>query len=545
MKISTVVPGTAQLRAHEAHWIKTCHRDWGLVLMEAAGRQAAEQVVSLWQETPGQIIVFCGRGNNGGDGLVVARYLTLWDLPVSVFMAAGKPKAVAERNESTVNYEIAARLGIEIREIDENNLAQADAALMDAEVVVDALLGTGLDRPVEGLLGKLIALINASGKRVMAIDLPSGLNSDTGQIMGCAVQAEETVTFGYLKGGLLHYPGASLCGRLRLVDIGLPRFDELKDSPVEAPQTWLTTAEWLRNQVPERPSDSHKGTFGNLLTVAGSSGMSGASILASKSALRAGCGLSILATPESLVKQLPPQEVIYRKLPETKECTIDSSAVEEVAAMLESFSACVLGPGLTTNDQTVKFVHGLLPRITLPCVIDADGLNAIAADPSVFPKKGANFVLTPHPKELSRLIGQSVGEIQADRRAAALKGAHRFGCTVVLKGAHTVTADHKGRVHINPTGNSAMATAGAGDVLSGIIGGLLAQGMEPFEAAVAGVYIHGAAGDLAAQEVGESGIVASDIMAFVPPFLSHLHNGQYQGSPLELSLSVVAPRAAL
>ena len=271
--------------------------------------------------------------------------------------------------------------------------------------------------------------------------------------------------------------------------------------------------------------------------------MSGASFLAAKSALRVGAGLSYLATPKSLIGQLPPQEVIYYGLAETGAATIAPQAVSDVEAHLERCSALVLGPGISSNVETIEFVQKLVQKVKKPCVVDADGLNAVAHNVACWPKPAENFVLTPHPKELSRLIGSSAADIQSDRISAAQKAATKFGCTVVLKGAHTVVAgpgQDVQRVYINPTGNSGMATAGSGDVLSGIIGGLLAQGVAPFEAAVAGVYIHGAAGDMAAQELGAASTVAGDIMTFVPAMIQKLRNGEYRGSTLEVQL--IGPR---
>lgn len=525
MRVPTRIPTTAQQRCQEAAWIQSCHGHWGLVLMELAGRSAAEVALALFEENPGPVSIFCGRGNNGGDGLVVARYLHLHGIPVSVYMiqAAG-----SLREECAVNKAIAEKLGITVLYVDPADLSPLHAVLAESGVVVDALIGTGLDRPVEGAYRAVIDAINGSGKAVLAIDLPSGINSDTGQVMGSAVRAYATVTFGYLKAGLLCYPGADHAGIISVVDIGLPALDADLVALSDNARWWLTTANFVRASLPARPAESHKGTFGYLLTVAGSLGMTGASVLAAKSALRAGVGYSILATPRTLVSHLPPQELVCRPLPETAALSISPDAIPVLVDELEKVDAVILGPGVSQNADTVRFVQEFLGKIDKPCLIDADGLNAIAQNRDCWPKEAAHFVLTPHPKELSRLTGLSTGEVQSNRIAAAQKASAAFGCTVVLKGARSVIANGD-QVFINPTGNSGMATAGAGDVLSGVIGALLAQGVDPVSAAVCGTYIHGAAGDFAADELGEDGTVAGDLMTFVPPVFSKLRSGEFRG----------------
>ncbi len=534
MRVISRIPTTAQLRLLESSWIESCHLQWGLVLMELAGRRAAEKVADTWTEGDGPVVILCGRGNNGGDGLVIARYLKLWRVPTAVFMLEGRSDdKAAARSESAINRAVLCKLGVPITNVNPDDLSAVSAEIAKSSMVVDALLGTGLDRPVQGVVGQLIELINVSSKPVLAVDLPSGVNSDTGQVMGVAVKANRTVTFGCLKAGLLNYPGAALCGNITLVDIGLPAYDQFQPDDKDSPQWFLTTEKWVRSRLPLRRPDGNKGSFGHLLTIAGSGGMGGAAMLSSKSALRTGVGLSILATAKSLVGRLPPQEVIYAALSETEEGTIGRAAVTELESKLRDCSAVVLGPGLSMQKETVEFVQAVVKTITKPCVIDADGLNVMALHPEDFGNIGGNFVLTPHPKELSRLIGLTVAEIQSDRLAAAQKSAQHFGCTVVLKGAHSIIAGPNETAYINPTGNSAMATAGSGDVLAGIIGAMMAQGLEPFDAAVTGTYIHGAAGDLARDEIGQSGLLAGDILSFIPSVMTQLQNKQFPGSRLE------------
>jgi hydroxyethylthiazole kinase-like uncharacterized protein yjeF len=508
--------------------------------MEIAGAGAAKNAYSMSLEAPGPVYIFCGSGNNGGDGLVVARFLKQWQLPVHVFMVGksksaksnGAPSPTMSSEEGQTNYKLADSLGISLQEV-------GDASKIDlqgAALIVDALFGTGLDRPLEGIYKDVIERLNESGKPILAIDIPSGVNSDTGQIMGVAVKAARTVTFGYLKTGHLCHPGAALAGSLRLIDIGLPNL------PEEAPVVSLTTAEYVRAVLPERKEDSNKGTFGTLITVAGSLGMSGATVLSTESALRVGAGLCILATPKSLVTSLPAREIIYKPLKETDKQSIAPGAIEELEEELKKASALVLGPGMSMHPQTVEFVQEFvgktLDRLSdLPCVIDADALNAISTNTDCLSSKRHRFVLTPHPKELSRLMKVTTQAIQADRVNMCLKAAKQLGCVVILKGSFSVVADPDGTVFINPTGNSSMAKAGAGDVLSGVVGGLLSQGLTPLRAAVAGAYIHGRAGELASHTLGMAGVLAGDISDFIADGLLSIEHGL--GTELENNLHEV------
>jgi NAD(P)H-hydrate epimerase len=516
--------------------------------MELAGNGAAREAYRLYKEnislagdqnTRSEVLVFCGSGNNGGDGLVVARYLNLWQVPVRVWIVSNKSAPVGDpqmsSEEGNANRAIAKHLGVPIEIF--NSGAQLD--FNNVSLIVDALLGTGLDRTVTGMYKEVIEAINQSGKPVISVDLPSGINSDTGQIMGVAVKAASTVTFGYLKSGLLCYPGFEWAGKTILVDIGLPALSDHK------PAIFLTTVQHVVDLLPVRDSDSNKGTFGTVLTIAGSLGMSGATMLSSLSALKVGCGLSLLATPKSLVPHLPPREVIYKPIAETERFSIHPDALPELDNELKRAQAIVLGPGMSTHPQTVNFVQEFVKETLsklpdTPCLIDADALNAIAKDPSCLSGSPHPFVLTPHPKELSRLTGIDTAEIQKDRIKAALEAAKLFSSVVVLKGANSVIADPEGNVAINPTGNSSMAKAGAGDVLSGIIGGLLAQGLKPFDAAVAGAYIHGRAGDLAAEIQGMSGVLAGDLVDSIPEALITIGVGQTSSFEQNLNNATLA-----
>lgn len=537
---------TAQVRALEAAWIKNCHENWGLVLMELAGLGATRMLLELMEGMPAAVTVVCGRGNNGGDGLVVARHLHRAGLDVSVFMVGSSGTAQMSKDNQT-NRDIIQGLGVEINYISENDLEPLRTSISETSAIVDALLGTGLDRPVEGVYAQVIDLINDSSRPILSIDIPSGVNSDTGQIMGTAVQAAATASFGSIKPGLLCHPGAALAGDVRIIDIGLPMPEslpeEIRDSlpQLDIPRWWLATALDIGERLPVRPDNSHKGSFGQILLVAGSPGMTGASIMSAKSCLRSGAGLAVLATPRSLLRHLPPEEIIYRGLSETDSGSIALAALSDLESEMEQAEVMVIGPGLSSNLETIKFVHELIRKVRVPCVVDADGLNALSQNTKVMNDTEGGFIFTPHPKELSRLMGKSVRDIQADRIRSAQEAAKRFGVTVVLKGAHSVVATPDDDVYIVPTGNSGMATAGSGDVLSGVIAGLLGQGMNRTWAAVAGTYIHGAAGDLAAGELGEDGMIAGDIMNMVPSAMKMLREGSFPGSKLEQVLSGMNP----
>lgn len=530
------VATTSQIKTLESTWIARCKAGWGQILMELAGQQAAQIAQAMMIDSPGKVWVFCGNGNNGGDGLVIARYLKLWNASVEVWLVGKNSSSAPNTNtrqmtsdEANVNLSIAEELGIPINFVSDKPLPPFE----NVALIVDALLGTGLDRPIEGTLKELISRINQSGKQVLAVDIPSGINSDNGQIMGQAIKATSTATFGYVKVGSLCYPAAELAGKLHLIDIGLPSLGQ------RSPEISLTTVEHVAHLLPKREANSNKGTYGTLLTIAGSLGMSGAALLSAETSLRIGCGLSILATPKSLVAHLDARELIYKPVSETESISIHPNAVSELEDELKRAKAIVIGPGLSVQPETVnfvlRFVGEILSQPDAPnCLIDADALNAIAKHPDCLSGKHSNLVLTPHPKELSRLMSISTDEIQADRVNSAITAAKHFNAVVVLKGANTVIADAKGTVFINPTGNPSMSKAGAGDVLSGIIGGLLAQGLTPLDAAISGAYIHGRAGDIAETKRGQSGVMASDISTTIPEAFSTIYDGI--ASELEESL---------
>jgi NAD(P)H-hydrate epimerase len=394
-------------------------------------------------------------------------------------------------------------------------LATVGALAGDADLVVDALLGTGLTPPARGLTAAAISLINALGRPVLAVDIPSGLAADHGRVIGEAVRATATVTFGYPKPGLLVHPAARHVGRLWCADIGFPPGT---DSLV-AGELNLVTAKDLASNSATRDPESHKGTYGHVLLVAGSRGMAGAAVLAARGALRAGAGLVTVAMPASIAPPFFPglPEAMLLPLPDQSS---PAGARDSATKIIEQFSrvnALALGPGLSRGDGPSRLARDLCAAVDLPLLVDADALHALAIDgPHTIFQRRTPAILTPHPGELSGLIGMSAGDVQDDRIGAARACARRFNAVVVLKGSRTVVAAPGGPLWINPTGNPAMATAGMGDVLTGVIAAHLARGIEPLAAALLGVYLHGLAGDLAVADLGPWGILASEVADRIP-----------------------------
>ncbi|MBN2498713.1 MAG: NAD(P)H-hydrate dehydratase [Deltaproteobacteria bacterium] len=476
----------------------------GAVLMEQAGRACAEAVESLLPDgRVARVVVFCGKGNNGGDGFVAARYLLCAGNEVEVVLLA---EADGLKGSARANYEILERLGLHARVLrDEKALAEIDLAACD--VVLDAIFGTGLSSEVRGLQAAAIAAINASGRPVVAVDLPSGLEADSGRVLGCAVDAVQAVTFGALKRAHLLFPGAELCGDVSLVDIGFP--------PQLIPQgpgsCWLVTDEDLRPHFRPRAPDAHKGHFGHLLVLAGSADKPGAAALCCRAAVRAGAGLVTLgAAPEVLPRAVAGGVEFMGQAIESPEA---------LQAACQGKQALAIGPGLGTDERAAALVREAVGSLDLPAVVDADGLNNLVGRLDVLSGAPAARVLTPHPGEMARLMGASSAEVQIDRPCYALRLADQTSAVVVLKGAHTLVADPDGTLVFVVTGNPGMASGGTGDVLTGIIGAFLAQGMEPFDAACAGAHIHGLAGDRAAGRRGQRGLAAADLISCLPDVL--------------------------
>jgi hydroxyethylthiazole kinase-like uncharacterized protein yjeF len=484
------------------------------VLMENAGRGAVDALERILRPTAGRrVVVVCGRGNNGGDGLVAARHLLARGARVAVWLAG---RAEEVRGDARVNLDAWRAGGEAVAEVAEPGGAGLDrlrASLAGADVVVDALLGTGVRGPATGAVAGAIEAVNAAMRPVCALDLPSGLPSDGEPPAGAVVRAALTVTFGLPKLGLVVPPGVELAGRIEIVDLGVPRSWLGQGS-----RTALLEPSDIGGLLPPRPIDAHKGRYGHLLVVAGSLGKTGAAALACLGALRAGTGLVTCAVPASQQPVVAARvaEAMTEALPETAARTFSAKAVERLLELLARMDAGALGPGVGLDLETQAAVRELVRQAERPLVVDADALTALVGRLAVLRDAAAPRALTPHPGEAARLLGVEVPEVQADRLGAARRLAAETGAVVALKGARTVVAGPDGEAAVNPTGNPGMASGGTGDVLTGVAGGLLAQGLRPVPALRAAVYLHGLAGDLAAEARGVAGLVAGDVADALP-----------------------------
>ncbi len=506
-----IIVSAAEMQAMDRQTIE----DFGIpgrVLMEAAGRGATRSFLErLYKKGPGRIGIIAGRGNNGGDGFVMARYLAQRGLDVKVFLLAGQDRV---QGDAAANLHLLPALKVPVVEIpDKKSFERQKSAMAHIHYWIDAILGTGLTSDVKGYYRQIIEFINSRQLPVLAVDIPSGLNSDTGQPCGISIQAAATATFAFAKIGHLVYPGPQYCGPVDIIDIGIPPFIADK---VGARQH-LITAPTVHTSVGQRPPDAHKGRTGHLLVAAGATGKTGAAAMTAEAALRMGAGLVTLAIPESLNPILETRlvEVMTTPLADEGKGFMTTAAYGAIAEAAQGKQCLALGPGLGTAAQTRDLVLRMVKEIELPMVIDADGLNHLAGHLAALQKRTAPTVLTPHPGEMARLVNQTVGEIQRNRVAAARDLAMQCQAHVVLKGARTLVAHPDGGVWINPTGNAGMASGGMGDVLTGAIAGLLAQGCSAGEAARAGVYLHGLAADILCAD-RPWGYLATEVMEALP-----------------------------
>lgn len=503
------------------------------VLMENAGLGVAKEVLHLCHGVIGKRIeVLVGPGNNGGDGLVVARHLHNWGAFVRVYLcqrnsvlqpSTGTSKGIQSNGDKNLNLVL--EMGIPtIQAAEDKGLTSIELSLASADCVLDALLGTGKARPIEGLMARVVQkLAQAKAKHprlmVVSLDLPSGLNPDSGAMDPNGVKADVTITLGYPKAGLFSFPGAQYVGGLKIVDIGLPEAMG-KDIPFE-----LMAPDWASSVLPSRPLNANKGSFGRVLVFAGSINYIGAAYLACAGAARSGAGLVTLATPCSLALVVASKltEVTYLPLPETSPGLLLPS--DEFLRLSQNYDVCLIGCGLGQSPGATRLVQRVTVsgEISPKCwVIDADALNILSQIPQWRQKLGANVILTPHPGEMARLTAYSISKIQANRIKIAREMTAKWGKVVVLKGAFTVVAHPDGRVMLSPFANPGLSSAGTGDVLAGIIAGLAAQGFSPWDAATCGVYLHGASGEIMRQEMGEAGLLASDLLPAIPKAIKTL-----------------------
>lgn len=485
----------------------------GAVLMENAGHGTVESMARHYGPLAGKVVsIFVGPGNNGGDGLVMARHLYQRGARPRVLLLVA---AETVRGDAALNLKAVRELPIPlVTVLSEADLRDAEHELARSDLVVDALFGTGLTREAGGHFAEAIRRINEFSCPVVAVDVPSGLDSDSGETLGAAVRADLTCTYGLAKPGLVIEPGREAAGVVEVLDIGIPPEAVAQAGVALEFLEAKTVAGWL----PRRRPAGHKGTYGHLLLLAGSEGKTGAALLAAHGALRSGVGLVTLCVPEPLnpIFDAALPEAMTVVLPASTTAPLDADHHVVAEALLRK-QVLVVGPGLGTAAGTARLVKRLYQEVTLPLVVDADALNILAGAPEFLGKANAPRILTPHPGEMARLLGKSTAAVQQDRRRAAVALAREYRVWVVLKGAGTVIAAPDGRLAVNSTGNPGMAAGGMGDVLAGLIGGLLCQGLAPWEASCLGVHVHGLAGDLLATEYGvQFGFLASELAAALP-----------------------------
>jgi NAD(P)H-hydrate epimerase len=489
-----------------------------LTLMERAGEAVTEALLkSFGKIARGGVLVVAGKGNNGGDGFVVARRLKKKRIPCEVVLLGRKEELSPD---ATVNLRRYLKVKGKVVEANRDAIGVLTGRLKGKKLIVDAIFGTGLKEEVRGVYAEAIAAINASGLPVVAVDVPSGLDADTGKPLGAAIKAELTVALGYPKVGEVIYPGLSYVGELAVADIGI-HAEAVQEVRLQTELLEDADISWL---VPEREPDSHKGTYGHLLVVAGSRGKTGAAILACKAGMRAGAGLVTLASSRSLngIFAASLMEAMTEPLKDNADEEIAPPSDQEWRKLLDKKSALVFGPGIGVNESTRAALWWLLRNLELPWVLDADGLGLLAGNVARLRSAKRPPVLTPHPGEMARLIGADTAAVNNDRVGVARSFAREQRCYVVLKGARTVIATPGGKAFINPTGNPGMASGGMGDVLAGILGGLLAQGFKTEEALKLGVFLHGFVGDRVAALKGEMGLIASDVIEGLPEGLKKL-----------------------
>ncbi len=488
----------------------------GVVLMENAGLGVVSVAEQLLGGTAARkhVVVVAGKGNNGGDGFVVARHLHNRGADVDVYLLAD-PATI--KGDAKTNLNILLNMGLAIHPVQKRGDFKPNPPV---DLIVDAIFGTGISGAVRGLAAEIIDAINAMPTPVLSVDLPSGLNADTGAVEGPCVRATATATMAEIKRGLLLPPGRDFAGRVHVVDISMPETIET----AKQVRTFIVGRPDALVVLPRRPSDAYKNKVGLVYVLAGSTGMTGAATLTSLSALKAGSGLVYLGIPASLnaILEEKATEVITKPLPEAEPGHLGESATAPILDHLTGMDVFALGPGLGTHPSTAKLVQNLVRQVEKPTVIDADGLNNLQDHTDLLRNRTAPTVLTPHPGELSRLTGLGTREILANRIEVARRFAAEWGVVLVLKGSPSVTASPDGMVMINSSGNAGMATGGSGDVLTGLIASFIGQGLDAFTAAWLGVYVHGFAGDIARNRYGEMGLVAGDILRAVPAVLREL-----------------------
>ena len=476
----------------------------GIVLMENAARSCVDQILADFPHIcDKRIACFCGKGNNGGDGLAIARLLSRHGADVTVFLTHGD----SYRGDAAINRDIISYMNCSISHVPEN----IKDTIHSFDIIVDAIFGTGMYGTVDDDTFSVIDAINRSGKYVLSVDIPSGINADTGEICGICVNATKTVTFASYKTGLLMFPGCDYTGKIVVSDICMP------DSVLDGINKFCTDKSFIRKNLVPRKNNSQKGDYGKVLIIGGKTGMTGAPSLAAEAALRTGAGLVTVGICQSLnsIMEQKLTEAMTYPLPDT-EGHLSKQASDKIKKLISRCDCVLFGPGLGTSDDIYYLLKDIMDSCTVPLIIDADGLNVLAKHPELIEKCSCNLIFTPHEVEMSRISGLSLSEITDNRMSISNTYAQENGVTLVLKGHHTIVTAADGTQYISITGNPGLATGGSGDVLAGIIAALAARGLREDIAAAVAVYIHGTSGDLAAQELGQDSIIAGDIIKYLP-----------------------------
>ena len=487
----------------------------GIVLMENAAIRTVDVIEREYPDLykSGRVLVLVGGGNNGGDGLAIARHLMLKGASVKAALFVNEDKFVGD---AKANYDIYRALGGKCLFIQDNPgyLQELDSCIGKADLIIDSIFGTGLSRDIEGTVSDVIERVNRSPVPVVAVDIPTGISGVNGRIMGTAIRADYTVTFGNIKRGHLFYPGREYSGKLFVSPISLPRCS----AESIGVKTFTLDDGEVSKCLKERPKDGHKGTFGKVGVIAGSLGMTGAACLTSMAALKGGAGLVTLGCPVSLmpIYQSKMTEVMTYPLEDGGAGYLTGDAIPSVQDFLRDKDVLAIGPGLGPKCHGLEILRYILDHFDISIIMDADALNHISKDLGLFPAYKGSIVITPHPGEMARLTGMDIEEITNSPIDVATNFAKEMGVVVLLKGATTVVAHPDGRIYLNSTGNPGMATGGSGDVLTGLIAALVAQGYSTYDAAVYGSFIHGRAGDYAMKKWGEAGLVAGDILNEIP-----------------------------
>jgi hydroxyethylthiazole kinase-like uncharacterized protein yjeF len=508
---------TAEQMQHLDHKAIEIYGIPGVVLMENAGRGAAEVILKTF---PGlernSVAVVAGKGNNGGDGFVIARYLLNAGVSVKVFLLTD-PKVL--RGDAEINYQIFLRMKGEVLPVPSyKDFQNVKRHLEKCNLLIDGIFGTGLDAEVRGYYREVIDHLNTLHKPVVAIDIPSGLDANTGKPFGTAIRATLTLTFGLPKVGLLIAPGTDYVGDLKIIDISLPR----KLIEEENVKTHLLEKEEIRKGLASpRRLDSHKGDYGHLLVLAGSVGKTGAAAMACEAALRMGAGLVTLGIPKSLnaIMEVKLTEVMTEPLPETPKQTLSLRAFNAILRLCENKKAIIIGPGIGTFKETQTLVLKLIKVLNLPIILDADGITALSTQIKTFTPTKGPLILTPHPGEMGRLTGLAPKQVLEDRMGISRIFSQTHQTYLVLKGYRTLIVTPQGEIFINPTGNPGMASGGTGDVLTGMMGGLICQGFGILPSLQMAVFLHGLAGDRVSAEKGERSLVATDLIDRIPAIL--------------------------